>query len=243
MIQSAPARVLWSDERLVALSKPAGVSLATPARDPHGAVVRLLAAVPPAEREAHGLRPDALLLVHRLDRGTTGVVLLARDEDRHRELQRQLELRTIEKIYYALTWGTPRPPEGQFDAPLGPDRADRRKMRVDPNGRPAWTLYRVRGKGAYAALVELRAKTGRTHQLRVHLAAAGHPIVGDDLYAGPRHHGVREPQLKAALAPPHLLLHAWRVILPAGPGAAELIITAPFPTAFETALAALAIEI
>ncbi len=233
------AGLLYADERLVALDKPPGLSLATPPREPGAAVRRLVAALPDTVRDEERLDPDALHLVHRLDVGTSGVVLLARDARTHRELTAALGGRRIGKLYLALCWGHPRPPEGRYDLPLGPDRSDRRKMRVDPAGRPAATRYRVLAAPRYAALVELRPETGRTHQIRVHLAQAGHPIVGDDFYGGPRHRGVREPALRRLLAPDHTFLHAWRLELPEDLGP---VITAPLSADFTAALAALGID-
>lgn len=233
--------MLYSDERLVALDKPPGVSLATRRAEPGAAVARLLAALPDAERDAHALAADALWLVHRLDVGTSGVVLLARDEDAHRELVRALGARRVAKTYLALVWGRPHPAEGSWTFPLGPDRSDRRRMRVDPAGRAAATAYRVAGRGPGVSLVRLEPATGRTHQIRVHLAHAGHPVVGDDLYGGPRHRGVRDPALRRLLDPGHTLLHAWRVHLPATAAGPELIVTAPLPADFAAALAALGI--
>ncbi len=232
------ARLLFSDERLVAIDKPAGLSLATPASEPGAAVRRLVEALPDAVRREEYLDPDALLLVHRLDLGTTGVVLLARDPETHRALAEALGARQIGKVYLALCWGHPRPREGRYDALLGPDRDDRRRMRVDPAGRPALTRYRVLAAPSHAALVELRPETGRTHQIRVHLAQAGHPIVGDDFYGGPRHHGVKDAVLRALLAPDHTLLHAWRLELPEELGP---VITAPLPADFAAALYALGV--
>jgi 23S rRNA pseudouridine1911/1915/1917 synthase len=231
--------VLYSDERMVALDKPAGVSLATRRAEPGAAVARLLAALPDAERDAHALAADALWLVHRLDVGTSGVVVLARDEDAHRDLARAFAARRVSKLYLALVWGHPRPAEGSWTFPLGPDRTDRRRMRVDEAGRAAATAYRVAGRAPGVSLVRLEPATGRTHQIRVHLAHAGHPVVGDDLYGGPRHRGVRDPALRRLLDPGHTLLHAWRVHLPATAAGRELIVTAPPPADFAAALAAL----
>jgi 23S rRNA pseudouridine1911/1915/1917 synthase len=231
--------VLYADERIVALDKPPGVSLATRRAEPGAAVIRLLAALPDAERRANTLEPGVLRLVHRLDIGTSGVVLLARDEDAHRELVRAFAARRVAKVYLALVWGRPRPAEGSWSFPLGPDRADRRRMRVDTEGRPAVTAYRVAGHAPGAALVRLEPATGRTHQIRVHLAHTGHPVVGDDLYGGPRHRGVRDPELRRLLDPGHTLLHAWRLHLPATAAGPELIVTAPLPAEFAAALAAL----
>jgi 23S rRNA pseudouridine1911/1915/1917 synthase len=226
---NATATVLYDDERLVALAKPPGISLATSRRDPDGAVRRLLAALDAGERARHGLEPELLLLVHRLDVGTSGVVLLARDAEAHRELVAAFAARRVEKTYLALAWGRPRPAAGRFDRPLGPDRNDRRRMRVDPAGRAAVSDYDTVGRGRHVSLLRLTPHTGRTHQLRVHLASAGHPIVGDDLYGGPRHRGVSDPGLRRALDPGRPLLHAWRLHLPPGRVTGELIVTAPLP--------------
>ncbi|OYV92719.1 MAG: hypothetical protein B7Z68_09865, partial [Acidobacteria bacterium 21-70-11] len=157
----------------------------------------------------------------------------------HRELVRAFAARRVGKAYLALVWGRPRPAEGSWSFPLGPDRSDRRRMRVDEAGRAAATAYRVAGRGPGVALVRLEPATGRTHQIRVHLAHAGHPVVGDDLYGGPRHRGVRDPALRRLLDPGHTLLHAWRLHLPATPVGPELILTAPLPADFAAALAAL----
>lgn len=205
----AASRLLALHERWVAIDKAAGVSLATPASHPQAAVSRLIESLTPEDRARLG--DSELLLVHRLDVGTSGLVLLARDAAAHRELATALAERRVEKRYLAIVWGRPRPGEGEWNRPLGPDRRDRRRMCLDPAGRPALTTYRVLAAKPPIALVELQPRTGRTHQLRVHLATAGHPIVGDDLYGGPRHHGVRDAALCRRLAPPRPLLHAWRL--------------------------------
>jgi 23S rRNA pseudouridine1911/1915/1917 synthase len=234
--------VLWSDERIVAIDKAAGVSLATPRSSPEAAVRRLVESLGEAERGQHLLDCGPLFLVHRLDVGTSGVVLLARDEQAHRALVRAFSSHRVRKTYLALVWGRPRPAVGQMDAALGPDQVDRRRMKVDPEGRAALTRYRVRGKAPHVSLVELEPETGRTHQIRVHLAQVGHPIVGDDLYGGPRHRAVREAELRRLLAPGRPLLHAWRVHTPETECTPDLIVTAPLPADFLGALSALAIQ-
>jgi 23S rRNA pseudouridine1911/1915/1917 synthase len=98
------------------------------------------------------------------------------------------------------------------------------------------------GRAPHVALVHATPETGRTHQIRVHLAALGHPIVGDDLYGGPRHRGVRDLRTRALLAPDHPFLHAWRLSLPASECTPEIILTAPLPADFAAALAALGLE-
>lgn len=230
--------MVYADERILALGKPAGVSLATRRGEPGAAVARLLAALPAAERDGYGLDASTLHLVHRLDVGTSGLVLLARDAAAHRALVAALASRAIAKTYLALVWGHPRPAIGRFEEPLGPDRSDRRRMRVDPAGRAATTAYAVVSRAPYLALVRLEPHTGRTHQIRVHLAHAGHPVVGDDLYGGPRHRGVRDTRLRALLAPDHTYLHAARLHLPATAASAELFLHAPLPADFADALQA-----
>lgn len=231
--------MLFAGDRIVAIDKPAGVSLATSRREPGAAVVRLLAALPASVCTEHGLAPDDLFLVHRLDVGTSGVVVLARDPDAHRELARAFSERRANKVYLALAWGHPRPPEGRWTWPLGPDRRDRRRMAVSDDGRAAVTEYVVDHRAPYVSLVRLAPATGRTHQLRVHLAHAGHPIVGDDLYGGPRHRAVRSAEIRRLLNPGRPLLHAWRLHLPQTDAGPELILTAPIPADFALALAAL----
>lgn len=236
---SSHAALLWVDHALVVVNKPAGISLATRRSEPGAAVERLLATVPTGEMESFGLDPAALLLVHRLDVGTSGVVVLARDGEIHRDLVRAFAERHVGKTYLALVWGHPRPAEGRWSWPLGPDRSDRRKMRVDPAGRRAESGYRVVASVPHVALLRLSPATGRTHQLRVHCAHAGHPIVGDDLYGGPRHHGVRDPRVRHVLNAARPYLHAWRLHLPATPSTAELIVHADLPEDFATALSLL----
>lgn len=240
---SENARVIYSDDRLLVVDKPAGVSLATRRNEPGAAVLRLCAALPEHERYASVADPASLLLVHRLDVGTSGVVVLARDKETHRELAVAFASRCVAKTYAAVVWGRPAPREGRWTWPLSPDRRDRRRMRVDVAGRPATTSYRVVAGPRFACLVTLRPETGRTHQLRVHLAHSGHPIVGDDLYGGPRERGVRDLAVRRALQPPHTLLHAWRLELPAIRDREPLVFMATPPETFSGALAALAVEL
>lgn len=237
-----PASIIHVDERLLVVNKPAGVSLATRRAEPGAAAQRLVAALPEGERHAAGADTAPLLLVHRLDVGTSGVVVLARDVEMHRQLSEAFTSRRVGKTYAAVAWGRPHPSEGRWSWPLAPDRRDRRRMRVDPAGRSTVTGYRVAGGPRFACLVILQPETGRTHQLRVHLAHAGHPIVGDDLYGGPRDRGVRDPAVRRALQPTHPLLHAWRLVLPEIGGRPSLLLTAPPPATFTRALAALGLS-
>ena len=200
---------LFEDDRVLALDKPPGVSMATSASDPGSgaiAVARLLEAC--GEEPARSLR-----LVHRLDVGTSGVVLLAKTADAHRTLSTLFQSRAARKTYRALVWGHPRPARGTFDDPLARDTKDGRRMKAHGGGKPSITDYRTLARLPSVADLELSPRTGRTHQVRVHLSAHGHPIVGDDLYGGAtRWHGVREARHRRCFsAVTRPLLHASRI--------------------------------
>ncbi|MEW6338339.1 MAG: RluA family pseudouridine synthase [Acidobacteriota bacterium] len=239
----ALASIVYADERIVVIDKPAGVSMATRRSQPAAALARLLAAVSAEDVALHGLDAPNLALVHRLDVGTSGLVVVARDPDAHRAVSLAFSQRRVQKKYLALVWGHPRPMNGVWALPLGPDRRDRRKMRVEATGRPANSEYTTAARASHVALLVLAPRTGRTHQLRVHCAHAGHPIVGDDLYGGPRHRGIRDEALRSCLAPSHTYLHAWRLHLPATGETRELIAEAVVPDDFAATCAFLAISI
>lgn len=235
--------LIYVDECLVVVNKSPGISLATRRSEPHSSIERLLESIGTEECLEWGLVAEDLWLAHRLDSGTTGLVLLARDAETHKALSAGFQNRNIGKTYLALVWGHPRPAEGRYDSPLAPDQSDRRRMKCDPSGRPAATRYRTLARCPHVSLLELHPETGRTHQLRVHLANEGHWIVGDDLYAGARHHGLKDTHLRTLLSPPHLLLHAWRLHLPAAGHLAEKIFEAPLPPHFLTVLDMLGVRI
>ncbi len=201
--------ILFENADVLALDKPAGVSMATSSRpgSAEKAVRLLLAACGVAEAE------PLPLLVHRLDVGTTGVVLLARTDAAHRVLSRALQQRTARKTYRALVWGHPVPARGGIDLALARDPKDGRKMRADADGKPSATNYETLKRYRSLADLRLSPETGRTHQIRVHLSAKGHPIAGDDFYGGAtRWRGVRDAELRVALQRlAHPLLHAERI--------------------------------
>ena len=160
--------------------------------------------------------PDPLpLLVHRLDTGTSGVVLFAKTPAAHRALSLAFQERRARKTYRALVWGHPVPAKGSIDRALSRDPKDGRKMRVSSDGKPSVTRYETLARFSSLADLSLAPETGRTHQIRVHLSAVGHPIVGDDFYGGAsRWHGVRDRALREALAGiARPLLHAERIVV------------------------------
>jgi 23S rRNA pseudouridine1911/1915/1917 synthase len=220
---------LFENDDVLALDKPPGVSMATSSREEKSAaaaVARLL--------EACGEPADTTLrLVHRLDLGTSGVVLLAKTAAAHRALTQAFQTGGARKTYRALVWGHPVPAGGSLEKPLGRDPRDGRKMKVRADGKAAVTRYDTLARLPSVADLRLHPETGRTHQIRVHLSAQGHPIVGDDLYGGAtRWRGVRDPARRRALA--HVerpLLHAERIQV------AELGIDVAAPLAWDYAKA------
>lgn len=227
-------RLLLDEGAVLALDKPAGLSMATsgrPGKSEADVVARLLVgcglAVP----------RELPLLVHRLDEGTSGVVLLARDVATHRQLSMAFQERAAHKTYRALVWGHPVPSRGLADAPLGRDPKDGRKMAVRAGGKPAVTRWATLRRYPSVADLELTPETGRTHQIRVHLSAKGHPIVGDDFYGGgTRWRGVRDPVARAAFcAVSHPLLHAARVAV----ASLGIEVEAPLPAEYAALLAIL----
>lgn len=230
------ATLLHLDDHLMAVDKPAGLSLATPPRDPSGALERLWAALPSSARKAAGI-PGGWTLLHRLDVGTSGVLLLARAGADHRLYTALWQAGKAHKRYLALAWGAVEPEVGRFSDLLAPDPVDRRKMRVHPSGKRAATPYRVVASSRVASLVEAGLETGRTHQVRVHFAHAGHPLLGDDLYGRLRDipEGVTAEE-RRALQPGRCLLHAWCIALPPTELGPALQISAPPPQDFTDVL-------
>jgi tRNA pseudouridine32 synthase/23S rRNA pseudouridine746 synthase len=184
--QTAALRVLHADARLVIIDKPPGL-LSVPGRtEPDCASARVQA-----------LYPDALI-VHRLDQATSGLLLFARGAQAQRELSTDFAERRVDKTYVAIVAG-PLDGEGLIDQPLAADWPNRPRQQIDPaRGKPSQTRWRVLGREGAHTRVALAPLTGRSHQLRVHLAHLGHAILGDALYASP----------DIAAASPRLLLHA-----------------------------------
>lgn len=235
--------LIWESHRLIAISKAPGVSLATGQTSGAGAVQRLLDSLPGSVRRSLWAEEGGPYLVHRLDVGTSGLVLLARDREAHAALAKAISEGFARKTYLALVWGRPKPREGTWDWALGPDRSDRRRMRADPDGKPSSSQYRTLATHPLVSFLELHPETGRTHQLRVHCLQAGHLIVGDDLYGGDRERGVRDEALRRHLQPGRPLLHAWSLHLPETAAGPEVVLCAPLPADFARVLNFLKIDL
>ena len=185
-IQAAAAiqlDIVYEDEHLAVLDKPAGLTVhPAPSERETTLTSALLHRWPQLAELGGGLRAG---LVHRLDRDTTGLLMVAKTEEALDALQTQLRERTVDKRYLAVVIGTPDPEIGLIDAPLGRDPVDPRRFAVVERGRSSRTGYKVVERFTDAALVECELITGRTHQIRVHLAAIGHAVAGDTLYGAP----------------------------------------------------------
>ncbi len=175
--------VIFEDSDIIAVNKPPRMTVHPAPGHPSSTLVNAVLAHSDDLSGIGGvMRPG---IVHRLDRDTSGVILIAKNDAAHNGLAKQLKNRTIEKTYLALVEGTPKPAEGVIDAPLARDPRRRERMAVIEGGRESVTAYTVIERFSGSSLVEARPKTGRTHQIRVHLAAIGHPIVGDRVYGKP----------------------------------------------------------
>ena len=178
--EDIPINVVYQDAHLLVVDKPAGLTVHPGAGHPrHTLVNALLALCPDLSGVGGKLRPG---IVHRLDKNTSGLMVVAKSDIAHHGLAQQLKERAMTKKYLAIVWDTPHPSEGVIEAPVGRHRVHRQRMAVVTQGRYALTRYRVQEVMGDFSLLEVTPSTGRTHQIRVHLSFIGHPIVGDPLY-------------------------------------------------------------
>lgn len=179
--------IVHADAAVIVVDKPEHLVVHPGAGNATGTMVAgLLAQYPEIAGVGEPGRPG---IVHRLDKGTSGLLVVARTQDAYESLVAQLSARSVERRYLGLVWGHPDPPTGLVDAPIGRSRKDPTRMAVSSSGKEARTRYEVQRRFTEpigAALLECRLETGRTHQIRVHLGAIGHPIVGDPRYRGAR---------------------------------------------------------
>ncbi len=231
LAQHIPLWILHEDAHLIVIAKPAGMVVHPAPGHPEATVVNaLLHHCQDLSGIGGKLRPG---IVHRLDMDTSGVLAAAKNDAAHLSIARQFAARTTEKTYLAIVKGVPRDDSGLVTLPVGRHPVDRKRMAVtSPKGRAAETRWKVLERFSDAALLELTIKTGRTHQIRVHMAALGHPVAGDPVY-GTKTRGAA--RARAA----RQMLHAWKLSLHHPATGQRLTFTAPIPPDMETAIAEL----
>lgn len=218
--------VRYADDRVLVVSKPPGL-VTHPARgNESGTLVNALVALGGPLAGLGSVRPG---IVHRLDKDTSGLLLVARDDACQAYLVDALRSRRIERSYLALVRGGLPAPTGTVDAPLARHPTRRRLFAVVPSGRRSVTHYRVLAEGARAALLEVALETGRTHQIRVHLAHIGHAVLGDRTYGG-------ATELARRLGLERPFLHAHRLVFPHPDGGERVAVDDPLPPDLVAAL-------
>jgi 23S rRNA pseudouridine1911/1915/1917 synthase len=225
--EARPLAVRYEDERLLVVAKPAGLVVHPAPGHPTGTLVNALLGREGSLSSAGG--QDRPGIVHRLDKDTSGLLLVAKDDATHRALARELAAHRIERRYLALAQGHLPAEAGTVDAPMGRHPRDRKRMAVAPGGRRAVTHWLVRERLPGADLVEASLETGRTHQIRVHLAHLRHPVAGDRTYGA-------DPRLAARLGLDRPFLHAWRLAFDHPADGRRVEITEPLPPDLEAVL-------
>ena len=226
--QDLPLTVLYEDDDIVVIDKPAGLVVHPAAGHADQTLVNaLLFHVKNLSGIGGEIRPG---IVHRLDKDTSGVMIIAKHDEAHRALTTDWNTDRVKKEYLALVYGTPSSDRGTIDAPIGRDPRDRKRMAVVPGGRRAITDYELAERLRYVSLVRCRLRTGRTHQIRVHMKHLGHPIVGDPAYSGPQWRGIPDKRVQRALSSlGRQALHAERITFVHPRTHAEMTIAAPLP--------------
>ena len=222
--ENIPLDVIYEDDVLLVVNKPAGMVVHPAYGHASGTLVNAVLAHCPQVVDVGG--PDRAGVVHRLDKDTSGLILVAKDDATRAALQRQFKRRQVAKTYLALVEGQVQPREGVVEAPVGRDKRQRKKMAVVRSGREARTLYRAIEYFADYTLLEVRPHTGRTHQVRVHLAWLGYPVVGDAIY------GRRRQRLLRA----RHFLHAARIRFSHPATGEEVEFDVPLPPELATVL-------
>jgi len=216
--EKIPLDILYEDDDLIVVNKPAGMVVHPAAGHREGTLVNAILAHCPNLNVGGVERPG---IVHRLDSDTSGIIVVAKNDTAMRDLQAQFKSRHVHKTYLALVEGIVKPPRGKIDAPIGRDPKHRQKMAVVTRGktRAAVTVYRTLAALGNYTLVQAEPQTGRTHQIRVHLAFLGFPVVADAIYG----------KKKNALGLSRQFLHAWKIAFALPRGGREVSFVAPLP--------------
>ncbi len=241
--EAIPLAIVHEDTDLIVVDKPAGMVVHPAVGNRRGTLVHaLLHHCPQVAGAGEPVRPG---IVHRLDKGTSGLLVVAKNDSAHVRLAAALQARRVRREYVALVWGNVST-DGRIEAAIGRDPIDRKRMSVrDHGGKPAITHYRVVERLAFTTLLDVRLDTGRTHQIRVHLASRGHAVFGDATYGGRNSRLTRLPsglkvQAGAALQlMPRQALHATRLSFQHPVTGSELAFESPLPDDFLAILAML----
>ena len=211
--QNIPLTILHDDEDIVVIDKPAGLVVHPAAGHADETLVNaLLFHVRDLSGIGGEIRPG---IVHRLDKDTSGVMIIAKHDAAHHALAAAWSTAAVRKEYLALVYGTPQSQGGTIDAPIGRDPRERKRMAVVAQGRKAVTDYELIERLRYVSVVRCVLRTGRTHQIRVHLKHLGHPIVGDPVYSGPQWRGIPDKRIQKSLSSlERQALHASRLTVP-----------------------------
>lgn len=227
--ENIPIDILYQDQDLAVVIKPCGMVVHPAAGNENGTLVNaLLYAMDDLSGVGGVKRPG---IVHRLDKDTSGLMLVAKNDASHLDLSRQLHDHAMEKHYLAVVEGCMKEPGGFIDLPIGRSRRDRKKMAVDPSGRPAQTEWRLLENLKGAALLDVHILTGRTHQIRVHMQSLHHSLAGDPIYG-----------LKNGVKVPRLMLHAWQLSFTHPRTGQRLRFCAPPPPEYLSALQKLRLD-
>jgi 23S rRNA pseudouridine1911/1915/1917 synthase len=229
--EDLPLDVVFEDEHLLVVNKEAGMVVHPAPGHPSGTLANaLLHHVKDLSGIGGALRPG---IVHRLDRDTSGLLVVAKDDPTHRALSADLRRRTVRRLYLAASWGHLSESPIRIDAPIGRDPRHRQRMAVVEGGRRAVTHFRVRERWASAELLDVGLETGRTHQIRVHLLHLGHPVVGDPLYGEGWEKGMGGPNRawarELARTTPRLFLHATGLVFRHPATGEKMKFRAPLP--------------
>lgn len=223
--QDIPLDILYQDSDIVVVNKPCGMVVHPAAGNEDRTLVNaLLYHVHDLSGIGGEMRPG---IVHRLDKDTSGLILIAKNDKAHAALSDQFKERSMEKHYHAVAFGNFSEDHGLIDAPISRHPVDRKKMAIVPNGKPSQTEWTVISRLKSATYLDVHLLTGRTHQIRVHMHSIGHPLLGDRIYA---------PNIKTSVHIPRLMLHAHTLSFTHPVSGERMTLSAPLPEKFLTTL-------
>ena len=223
--QNIPIDILYQDRDIVVINKPCGMVVHPAAGNEDGTLVNaLMYHIRDLSGIGGEMRPG---IVHRLDKDTSGLILVAKNDKAHTVMSEQFKSRTMEKHYRAVAFGSFSQDTDLIDAPIARHPVDRKKMAVVPDGKPSQTEWRVIERLKGATYLDVHLLTGRTHQIRVHMQSVGHPLLGDKIYA---------PHIKTSVHVPRLMLHAYSLAFTHPVTGEHMELTAPIPEQFSSVL-------